>query len=358
MNLWGDKRYHTWNFDLRKQFGGKVFKVPLDAGFTCPNRDGTVAFGGCTFCSARGSGDFAGSRRRNLVQQFEDVRGTLHKKWPKAKYIAYFQAFSNTYAPVEELREMYEAVLALPDVIGISIATRPDCLPGDVLDLLAELHTRTFLIVELGLQTVHEQTSKRINRAHDTPTFLAGLFELKKRGIQTCTHMIYGLPGETDEMMMQTAEIVAMLPTEGVKLHLLHVLHGTPLANEYIEGKFELLTKERYIQLICDTLEILPPAMAIHRLTGDGPPETLLGPFWSRKKWEVLNGIDEELKRRDSWQGKFYNGICRDHPKDWGDVDFHAVQASIGGGLRAKYPVFVPHGVAHRFQNAMKGDLT
>jgi radical SAM protein (TIGR01212 family) len=347
---WGEKRFHTWNYELRERFGGKVFKVPLDAGFTCPNRDGTVATGGCTFCSARGSGDFAGSRRLDLIQQFETVRASLHKKWPKAKYIGYFQAFSNTYAPVKELREIYETILDLPDVVGISIATRPDCLPDDVLDYLEELNQRTYLLVELGLQTVHESTSRRINRAHDTKTFLAGLFALRDRGIETCTHIIYGLPGETEDMMMQTAQMVARMPTQGVKLHLLHLLKGTPLMEEYERGELEFLSKEQYVSLICDTLEILPPDMIIHRVTGDGPPDLLVGPIWSRKKWEVLNAIDEELERRDSWQGKFFDGVRWDKQEDWKDIPFDTIKDSGGWGLRSKFPVYVPHGVFSHYQ--------
>lgn len=357
MLKWGDKRYHTWNFHLREKFGEKIFKVPLDGGFTCPNRDGTLANGGCTFCSARGSGDFAGSRRFDLARQFETVRAKLHEKWPEAKYIAYFQAFSNTYGPVETLREMFETALSFPGVVGLSIATRPDCLPEDVIELLAELNQRTYLWVELGLQTVHEITSTRINRAHDTPTFVKALFALRNHGIRTCTHIIYGLPGETDEMMLQTADLVAHMPTQGIKLHLLHLLKGTPLVAEYERGELEFLTKERYVSLICDSLEMLPPEMIIHRLTGDGPPNLLIGPMWSRKKWEVLNEIDAELSRRDSWQGKHWDGQPWSTWDDWADVNFHQLKDTSNRtvGLRARYPVFVPHASGIRKKESQSG---
>jgi uncharacterized protein len=306
--LWGDKRYHSWNWELRHVFGEKIFKVPLDAGFTCPNRDGTVATGGCTFCSARGSGDFAGNRRDDLVTQFQEVRERMHKKWPKAKYIGYFQAYTNTYAPAGELREMYETILGLEDVVGLSIATRPDCLPDDVVDLLEEMHQRTYLWVELGLQTIHETTAERINRGHDFQTYLDGVRKLRDRGIRVCSHIILGLPGETEEMMMETAKAVAAMDVQGIKIHLLHLLRHTPLVKEYERGELTFLEMDQYIRLVVDILEILPPEMVIHRLTGDGPPDLLIGPMWSLDKWQVLNGIDHELKRRNSWQGKFYKG--------------------------------------------------
>lgn len=304
--LWGDKRYHTWNHHLRQQFGEKVFKVMLDAGFTCPNRDGTIATGGCTFCSARGSGDFAGWRRDDLVTQFNEVKERQHKKWPDAKYIGYFQAYSNTYAPVDVLRDYYEIILEQENVVGLSIATRPDCLPDDVVELLAELNKKTYLWVELGLQTIHESTSQLINRAHDTACYYEGVEKLRKHGIRVCSHIIFGLPGETEQMMMETARAVANMDVQGIKIHLLHLLRKTPMVKQYEAGLLEFLEQEQYVRLIADALEILPPEMVVHRLTGDGPPDLLIGPMWSRKKWEVLNAIDAELKQRDTWQGKKY----------------------------------------------------
>ncbi|OEF99890.1 TIGR01212 family radical SAM protein [Vulcanibacillus modesticaldus] len=304
--LWGNKRYHTLNHYYRELFGEKVFKVSLDAGLTCPNRDGTVAIGGCIFCSSRGSGDFAGDRRLELKQQFREVRDKMHQKWPNAKYIGYFQAFSNTYAPAKELKEMYESILEEEGVVGLSIATRPDCLPDDVLDVLEQINKKTTLWVELGLQTIHEHTQVLINRAHDYQIFLEGVRKLRERNINVVVHIIVNLPGESLEEMMETAKAVAKLPIQGIKIHMLHLLKKTPLMKLYQDGKLTFMDKDTYIKLVVDILEILPPEMVIHRLTGDGPPDLLVEPRWTLKKWEVLNGIDWELERRNSWQGKYY----------------------------------------------------
>ncbi|MNW39676.1 coproporphyrinogen III oxidase [compost metagenome] len=307
--LWSDKRFHTWNTEMRREFGDKVFKVMLDAGFTCPNRDGSIAKGGCTFCSARGSGDFAGSRRDDLITQFNTIRDRQHLKWPHAKYIGYFQAYTNTYAPVETLREYYEAILEQPGVVGLSIATRPDCLPDDVIDYLAELNERTYLWVEMGLQTIHESTSELINRAHDSKCYLDAVEKLRKRNIRVCTHIIYGLPQETHEMMLDTGRAVANMDVQGIKIHLLHLMRKTPMVKQYEAGLLRFLEKDEYVKLIVDTLEFLPPEMIVHRLTGDAPRDLLIGPLWSLKKWEVLNAIDDELKRRDTWQGKYWRAF-------------------------------------------------
>jgi radical SAM protein (TIGR01212 family) len=307
--LWGDKRFHTWNTEMRHQFGTKVFKVMLDAGFTCPNRDGTMATGGCTFCSARGSGDFAGSRRDDLVTQFNKIRDLQHKKWPEAKYIGYFQAYTNTYAPVEELREYYEGILKQPGVVGLSIATRPDCLPDDVVEYLAELNERTYLWVEMGLQTIHESTSLLINRAHDTLCYTDAVAKLKKHNIRTCAHIIHGLPGETHEMMLDTGRAVAAMGVEGIKIHLLHLMRKTPMVKQYEAGLLRFLEKDEYVKLVVDTLELLPQEMIVHRLTGDAPRDLLIGPLWSLKKWEVLNAIDAELRERNTYQGRKFDGL-------------------------------------------------
>lgn len=301
-----DKRYHTWNEHLRQQFGFKVFKVALDGGFDCPNRDGTVAHGGCTFCSAAGSGDFAGNRADDLVKQFNDIKAKMHEKWKDGKYLGYFQAFTNTHAPVEVLREKFEVILQQEGVVGLSIATRPDALPDDVVDYLAELNERTYLLVELGLQTVHQQTADLINRAHDFSCYVEGVNKLRKHNIRIVSHIINGLPGETTDMMMESARAVANLDVQGIKIHLLHLLKGTPMVKQYEKGLLQFLSFEDYVSLVVDQLEILPPEMVVHRITGDGPPDLMIGPMWSLKKWEVLNAIDAELKRRDSWQGKFY----------------------------------------------------
>ncbi|WP_026693595.1 TIGR01212 family radical SAM protein [Peribacillus kribbensis] len=301
-----NKRYHTWNYHLRQEFGHKVFKIALDGGFDCPNRDGTVAHGGCTFCSAAGSGDFAGSRADSLLKQFNDIKEKMHTKWKDGKYMAYFQAFTNTHAPVEVLREKYETVLGQEGVVGLSIATRPDCLPDDVVEYLAELNERTYLWVELGLQTVHERTAQLINRAHDYECYKEGVAKLRRHGIRVCSHIINGLPQEDRRMMLETAAEVAKLDVQGIKIHLLHLLKGTPMVKQFEKGLLKFLDFEEYVSLVCDQLEILPPEMIVHRITGDGPIELMVGPMWSVNKWNVLNSIDAELKRRDSWQGKYY----------------------------------------------------
>ncbi|MEK4254965.1 TIGR01212 family radical SAM protein [Ureibacillus sp. FSL K6-2830] len=300
------KRYYTWNRYLRDQFGHKVYKVALDAGFDCPNRDGTVAYGGCTFCSAAGSGDFAGDRVDPIPVQFEKIKAKMQNKWKDGKTMAYFQAYTNTHAPLPVLKEKFEAALNCEGVMGLSIATRPDCLPDDVVEYLAELNERTFLWVEMGLQTVHERTANLINRAHDYATYVEGVEKLRKHNIRVCTHIINGLPLEDYDMMMETAREVAKLDVQGIKIHLLHLLKGTPMVKQYEKGMLQFLEREEYIKLVADQLEILPPNMIIHRITGDGPIELMIGPMWSVNKWEVLNGIDAELERRNSWQGKYY----------------------------------------------------
>lgn len=301
-----NKRYHTWNYYLRNTFGEKIFKVSINAGFTCPNIDGKVAYGGCTYCSKEGSGDFAGNPKDNLIKQFKEIKEMMLKKWPTAKYIGYFQAYTNTYAPLDVLKEKYETILEQEDVVGLSISTRPDCLEDDVVEYLAELNERTNLWVELGLQTIHDSTSKIINRGHDYKTFLEGVEKLKAKNIKTVVHIINGLPGEDYNMMMETAKAVADLNVHGIKIHLLHVIKDTPMARMLDKNVMSLMTKEDYVNLVCDQLEILPPEMVIHRLTGDGKKEDLVGPLWSLKKWEVLNAIDDTLKERDSYQGIKY----------------------------------------------------
>ena len=302
-----NKRYHTWNYYLRNNFGQKIFKVSINAGFTCPNIDGKVAYGGCTYCSKEGSGDFAGNPKDDLIKQFTNIKEMMHKKWHSAKYIGYFQAYTNTYAPLEILKEKYETILSQEDVVGLSISTRPDCLEDDVLEYLAELNERTNLWVELGLQTIHDKTAKIINRGHNYKTFLEGVEKLKSKNIKTVVHIINGLPGEDYNMMMETAKAVADLDVHGIKIHLLHVIKNTPMAKMLEKNMMELMTQDDYVNLVCDQLEILPPEMIIHRLTGDGKKEDLVGPLWSLKKWEVLNQIDDTLKARNSYQGIKYN---------------------------------------------------
>lgn len=302
-----NKRYHSWNFALRQEFGEKIFKVPIDAGFDCPNRDGTVAKGGCTFCSVSGSGDMIVAPEAPLPEQFEKEIAMMHKKWPQVdKYIVYFQNFTNTHAPAAVIRERFEQVLTLPGVVGISIGTRPDCLPADVVDYLAELNQRFYLWVELGLQTTFETTSNAINRAHEYQTYLDGVASLRKHNIRVCTHLINGLPGETIEMMQENVRrTIQDSDIQGIKLHLLHLMCNTRMLRDYHEGRLQLMRRDTYVSLICDQLEMIPPEIIIHRLTGDAPWDSLVGPMWSLKKWEVLNEIDQEMLRRNSYQGKF-----------------------------------------------------
>lgn len=301
------KRYHTFNYHLKQHFNQKIFKVALDAGFDCPNRDGTVAYGGCTFCSVAGSGDFAGDRVDSIPVQFEKIKNKMHsQKWREGKYIAYFQSFTNTHAPLHVLKEKFEAALAIDGVVGLSIGTRPDCLPDDVVEYLAELNERTYLWVELGLQTVHEKTSKLINRAHTMDVYYEGVKKLRNHNINVCTHIINGLPTEDYDMMMETAKTVAQMDVQGIKIHLLHLLKGTPMVKQYEKGVVEFLSKEDYINLVVDQLSVLPPEMIVHRITGDGPIDQLIGPMWSVDKWDVLNTIDRELIEQDVFQGSRY----------------------------------------------------
>ena len=294
------KRYHTWDYHLKQKFGGKVFKVSLDGGFSCPNIDGTRGIGGCTYCSY--------AQRRvtpdHLLAQFAEVKAILHKKWPVAQYIPYFQANTSTYAPLEELKEKYELMLAQPGVVGLAIATRADALPPEVVEYLAQLNKRTYLIVELGLQTIHDCTAEKINRGHSYEEFLIGYERLVSRGIPVCVHIINGLPGEDKTMMVETMQEVARLPhLHSVKIHLLHVIAGTPLAQQYINGEFAAMTMDDYVDVVCDQLELLPAEVIIQRITGDGLKDSLLAPRWSLKKFIVMNAIDKELIRRGTYQG-------------------------------------------------------
>ena len=299
-----NKRYHTFTYFLEQKFGRKVAKISLDAGFTCPNIDGSKGVGGCTYCSARGSGDFAGDQSLSLREQFEQVRQVMNQKWPDAVYIPYFQAHTNTYAPLEVLKEKFEEALSFPDVMGLAIATRADCITDEIADYLGELAQRTYLEVELGLQSVHDVTGERINRCHSYADFLEGYQKLADRGINICVHIIDGLPGEDREMMLETARRLSHLHLHSIKIHLLHVLKGTVMEQQLAQGQFRLLTREEYVGIVCDQLELLPPQMVIQRVTGDGERESLVGPEWSLKKLCVINEIDKDLVRRNSFQGK------------------------------------------------------
>lgn len=304
-NKGDNKRYYTWNDALREQFDEKIFKVPIDGGFDCPNRDGTVAHGGCTFCSVSGSGDMIVAPSDPLPIQFRKEVDQMHQKWPSTnQYIVYFQNFTNTHAPIDVIKHRFEQVINEKGVVGLSIGTRPDCLPDEVVEYLAELNERLYLWVELGLQTTYESTSALINRAHDYQTYLDGVAKLRKHNINVCTHLINGLPGETYEMMMENVRrTVTDSDIQGIKLHLLHLMTNTRMEKDYLAGRLELLTQEDYTKIICDQLEIIPANIIIHRLTGDAPRDTIIGPMWSLKKWEVLNGFDTELTRRGTYQG-------------------------------------------------------
>lgn len=298
-----NKRYHTYNYYLKKRFGRKVMKIPLNVDLGCPNRDGTKGTGGCKFCSAQLSGEFAGDPCDDIRTQFENIKLMMSRKWSDGLYIPYFQAGSNTYAPVEKLREMYETALSIENCVGMSIATRADCIDEQKAALLGEIAKRTYLTVELGLQTVHDSTALAMNRCHTFADFLRGYELLRENGVNVCVHIIDGLPGETHEMMLETARELAKLDLHIVKIHLLHVLKNTELAAMYERGEFETLTMQEYVNIVCDQIETLPEQFVIGRVTGDGARDELVAPMWSLKKFCVMNEIDKELGRRNSYQG-------------------------------------------------------
>lgn len=307
---WNSKRYHSLNYFLREKFGEKVFKISLDAGFSCPNRDGTISKGGCFFCSERGSGDFAGDRCFSITKQFENIKTMMNKKWKDGKYIAYFQAYTNTYAPIEVLRAKYEEAVTQDDVVGLAIATRPDCLKDEVLDLLEEYSKKVYTWVELGLQTFKDDTAKLINRGYKLEVFEEAVKKLRERNIDVVVHVIFGLPGESREDMLNTIEYLSQMDVQGIKLHLLHLMKNTPLEILYNKGMLKLLEMEEYLELITTAITMLPEEIVVHRLTGDAPRELLIGPIWSLRKWEVLNAIDKKLQDEDLYQGKnFIGGI-------------------------------------------------
>ncbi len=302
-DLFGEKRYRPFSRYLREIFGCRVQKIPLDAGFTCPNRDGRVGLGGCIYCGPRGSGTGA---YENGVPLGEQIRAGIEsgkRRFGKCKFIAYFQAFTNTYAPPERLKSLYDEALRHQEVVGLSIGTRPDCAPDEVLELLEEYARRCHFWVEYGLQSAHDYTLELINRGHDIAQFVNAVERTKGRGINICAHIVLGLPGETKEEMMATADLVASLELEGIKIHSLYVLRGTKLAEIYQRGEFRLLELEEYVSLVCDFLERLPPDMVIQRLTGEAPRDLLVAPRWSREKMAVLGKIDTELEQRGSYQG-------------------------------------------------------
>lgn len=285
--------YYSFNQYLKDTFGCKVYKISINAGFTCPNRDGTLGTRGCIFCSKGGSGDFAESSSLSVTEQIESGKQRISKKIKSGKYIAYFQAFTNTYAPVEVLAEKYCEAINHPDIVGISIATRPDCLGEKVLTLLSEINKIKPVFVELGLQTIHEKTAEYIRRGYPLSVYDNAVKALKKAGINTVVHLIIGLPNESREEMLESVEYACKSGADGIKLQLLHILKGTDLADDYLSGKFETLSMEEYLSIIKDCVEIIPKKVVIHRLTGDGPKKDLIAPLWSADKKSVLNALNK-----------------------------------------------------------------
>ncbi len=299
-----NKRYHTLNYYYKSRYGKKLYKAVIDCGMTCPNIDGTRAFGGCIFCDG-GSGYFT-QKDMSVTKQLELETKRIFSKNGTVPIVAYFQANTNTYAHVDKLKEIYSEALDFPHTAGLSIATRADCLPDDVIDLLCKINARTELTVELGMQTVHEKTIKNINRGYSHEEFLKGYYKLKEKNIRVCLHIINGLPNEKEEMMIETAHQTALLNPDGVKLQMLHIIKGTKLAEIYKKSQFHLLSREEYIRIITQQLAILPPETVIERITGDGDKSKLIAPLWTMDKIAVLGGIDKALCENDLWQGKYY----------------------------------------------------
>jgi radical SAM protein (TIGR01212 family) len=300
------KRYYDLKSYWRNRFGGKVYKLPIDAGFTCPNRDGEKTVGGCIYCDGRGSKLRQAGILPSVTEQIEKGKAyyTVHRQ--AGKFIAYFQTFTNTYGNIEHLKRLYEEALDQPDILGLSIGTRPDCLPTAVLDLLENYAKTHHIWLELGLQSIHDRTLSLLNRGHNRETFIDAVGRIQGRGILLCAHIIVGLPGETRSDILETAQVLAGLPIQGIKIHSLLALRGTVLGNTYESGAITLISKEEYVNTVCDILEILPPEMVIQRLTADGYKDIFLGPTWAVNKMDVLNSIDWELKRRQTWQGIRY----------------------------------------------------
>ncbi len=291
--------YYSLNRYLKDTFGQKVYKIALDGGFTCPNRDGTLDTRGCIFCSGQGSGEFAGDRHESIKDQIEDGKKRLVNKIQDGKYIAYFQAFTNTYAPVEKLGKQYGEALENEDIVALSIATRPDCLPDDVIELLKECNQKKPVWVELGLQTIHEKTANYIRREYPLSVYDEAVARLRQAGIQIIVHVILGLPGESRKDMLQTVSYVGNSGVDGIKLQLLHVIRGTDLEKEYLAGEFETFTREEYVSLVAECIALLPKDIVIHRMTGDGDKRTLIAPLWSCDKKQVLNKLNERIRNQD-----------------------------------------------------------
>ncbi len=302
--LWGDKPYVSLDYTLKQQFGHKVYRIALDGGMTCPNRDGSLDHRGCIFCSAGGSGDFAGNRTISITEQIEQGISDIQSKRPCQSFIAYFQAFTNTYAPVETLRSLYMEAILHPKIKVLAIGTRPDCLGPDILELLDECNKIKPVWIELGLQTIHPDTAHYIRRGYPLSCFETALSNLRERNIDVIVHVILGLPNETKQDMLETISYLGSKDIQGIKLQLLHVLSGTDLATDYNTTPFPIFTQDDYCDFICDCIERLPETIVIHRLTGDGPKKDLIAPLWSSNKRTVLNQIHRRLKERCTWQGR------------------------------------------------------
>lgn len=300
---WGDKRYHSLDYELKQRYGRKIYKLSLDGGMTCPNRDGKLDTRGCIFCSAGGSGDFAANRKYSITEQIANAKALVSQKQAEnGKYIAYFQAFTNTYEKVSYLRSIFYEAIIQEDIVALSIATRPDCLSKEILDLLKELNEIKPVWIELGLQTIHEETARFIRRGYSLPVFDQAIKDLDSIGIEIIVHVIIGLPNETKQDLLDTIRYITNLPIKGIKLQLLHILKGTDLA-DYLD-QLHILSLEEYLDLLVECIEWIPPDVVIHRITGDGPKSLLLAPLWSSNKKLVLNSIQKKLKQRDAWQGK------------------------------------------------------
>lgn len=307
MKCWPDnKPYHSLDYELKKRFGEKVYRLALNGGMSCPNRDGHIGYGGCIFCSGGGSGEFAADACLSVSEQIEEGRRLLSRKRPVHKYIAYFQAFTNTYGPIEYLRRIFTEAISQPEVALLSIATRPDCLPPEVVELLAELNHIKPVWVELGLQTIHEDTASFIRRGYELPVFEDAAERLRRNGIEVIVHVILGLPGEDTERILETIHYLNSWDIQGIKLQLLHILERTDLALYYEQTPFPVFTQEEYVQMVVSCVERLRPDIVIHRLTGDGPKKLLVAPLWSTAKRQVLNSIHLEFSAQDTWQGKYY----------------------------------------------------
>ena len=304
--MWGDKPYHSLDYELKRQFGQKIYKVSLDGGMGCPNRDGTVGTGGCTFCSQGGSGEFAVGRTGypDVWEQIEQAKTRVHRKISgEGKYIAYFQSYTNTYAPVDYLRTLFERAITHPDIVALSVGTRPDCLGDEVVALLKELNGQKPVWVELGLQTIHEKTAERIHRGYRLEVFEDAYRRLKEAGLTVVVHVILGLPGETKEEMLETVDYLGKIPVDGIKLQLLHILKGSQMAAEYEKNPFSLMELEEYLDLILTCVARLPQSVVIHRLSGDGAKALLIGPAWSANKKLVLNRMMQKFRENGIFQG-------------------------------------------------------